>query len=420
MNAWPDSGCPYNFMRVAPCHALHALQARRRGQPHFVGERLVREIGIALKAIEDASVEGVQVQILRRAAKKTTGYDARARIGRNRLAPAWVPWCLSFANDATFDVLALVTDPARRTLAETFGIWFRLLKVLVPALLAVRVLQACGAVEWIGALLSPAMSLVGLPDVLGIVWATVLLTNMFTGIVVFFEIAGDLPLSVEQVTVLGTLMLIGHSLPVEGAVARRAGVPWRTTIALRVGGALVLGALLHAAYGALDVLQAPASFVWRPAPAPDSTLGWALAQTVWLMVIFLIILVLVVTMKSLRRFGLERWIHLALAPLLRLLGIGPAAANVVVIGVALGLTYGAGLLIRDLDDGAMSPRDGYLALCFLGLVHSLVEDTLLILALGADLSGILWARLLFSIVVIAALARWLAYADRRAAKAEQG
>ena len=37
--------------------------------------------------------------------------------------------------------------------------------------------------------------------------------------------------------------------------------------------------------------------------------------------------------------------------LLRVLGIGQSAANVTVIGVALGLSYDAGLLIRDLNAG---------------------------------------------------------------------
>ena len=84
-----------------------------------------------------------------------------------------------------------------------------------------------------------------------------------------------------------------------------------------------------------------------------------------------------------------------------------------VVGVALGLSYGAGLLIRDLDAGVMSRRDAYLALCFLGLLHSVIEDTLLIMALGADLSGILWARMIFAFVVIAVLARVLSYRDTR-------
>ena len=288
-----------------------------------------------------------------------------------------------------------------------------LLKIMIPALVIVKVLQELGALQVIGSVLAPVMSLTGLPAELGIVWATTLLTNLFSGIVVFVSMAGDLSLSIEQVTVLGTLMLIGHSIPIEGAVARRAGVPWWVTIALRVGGALVLGSLLHAFYTHFNLLQEPATIVWSIPETDDSLTSWTLAQIKTLVMIYFVILSLIVLLKALQVLGLERIIHIGLVPVLRVLGIGRSAANVTVVGVALGLSYGAGLLIRDLDEGMMSRRDAYLALCFLGLLHSLIEDTLLMMALGSDLSGILWARLVFSFVVIAVLARLLSYWEAR-------
>lgn len=297
----------------------------------------------------------------------------------------------------------------RSVLWETAQVYWVLLKVMVPALVAVKLLQEWGAIDGLGVLLSPAMSLVGLPAIVGVVWATTLLTNVFTGVVVFLQIAGDMALTVEQVTVLGTMMLIGHSLPVEGAVARRAGVPWWVTIALRVGGALLLGGMLHIIYTKFDLYQMPAQVVIQLAPTDNSLESWAFAQLNTLALIFFIILTLIVLLKTLSALGLERMMHIGLSPLLRVLGIGQAAANTTVIGVALGLSYGAGLLIRDLGRGVMSRRDSFLALCFLGLVHSMIEDTLLIMAIGADLSGILWARLLFSIVVVALLARFVNY-----------
>jgi hypothetical protein len=65
------------------------------------------------------------------------------------------------------------------------------------------------------------------------------------------------------------------------------------------------------------------------------------------------------------------------------------------------------LIIQDLDKGVMSRKDAYLTICFLGLTHSVVEDTLLIMAMGADLSGILWARVVFSFVIIALMSQTL-------------
>lgn len=303
--------------------------------------------------------------------------------------------------------LSQILRAARSVIVESLGIYAVLLKIMIPALIVVKVLQELGALQIMGSVLAPLMSLTGLPGELGIVWATTLLTNMFSGIVVFAGMAGDLSLSVEQVTVLGSLMLIGHSIPIEGAVARRAGVPWWVTIALRVVGALVFGSILHFVYTRFNLLQEPAIIVWNMVDKDDSLASWVLAQIKTLVIIYFVILSLIVLLNTLRLLGLERIIHIGLVPVLRLLGIGRAAANVTVVGVALGLSYGAGLLIRDLDDGVMTRRDAYLALCFLGLLHSVIEDTLIIMALGADLSGILWARIIFAFAVIGILARML-------------
>ncbi|WP_433924267.1 hypothetical protein ACN06F_15810 [Vreelandella sp. 21] len=294
-----------------------------------------------------------------------------------------------------------------RVLQDALRVYVTLLKILIPALLIVKGLELLGMIEWLGAALAPLMSTLGLPEQMGVVWAAALFTNLYTAIAVFFQVVGETPLSVEQVTVLGALMLVGHSLPVEGAVAKRAGVPWWGTLVLRVGGALLLAWLLHCFYSYFGLLQAPVELVWQPSFSSAPTLsGWALAQLETLALIFVIILALIVLLKLLKRLGLERWIHLGLLPLLKLLGIGRSAANVTVIGFTLGLSYGAGLLIRDVQNGVLSKRDSTLALCFLGLCHSVIEDTLLILMLGADITGILWARLFFAVIVTAVIARW--------------
>ncbi|UDM06923.1 hypothetical protein LG409_16355 [Halomonas sp. NyZ770] len=292
-------------------------------------------------------------------------------------------------------------------LQDALRVYVTLLKILIPALLIVKGLELLGGIGWLGSLLAPLMSVLGLPEQMSIVWAAALCTNLYTAMAVFLQVAADTPLTVEQVTVLGALMLVGHSIPVEGAVAKRAGVPWWATLVLRVGGALLLAWLLHCFYTYFGLLQVPAVWIWQPSFSSAPTIsGWAIAQLETLALIFVIILALLVLLKLLKTLGLERWIHLGLLPLLRLLGIGRSAANVTVIGFTLGLSYGAGLLIRDVQTGVLSRRDSKLALCFLGLCHSVIEDTLLILMLGADLVGILWARLLFAVIVTAVIARW--------------
>ncbi|WP_165855612.1 nucleoside recognition domain-containing protein [Marinobacter sp. JSM 1782161] len=304
-------------------------------------------------------------------------------------------------------------------LHETRVVYLTLLKILVPALIIVKVLESIGFTQWLATLLAPLMGLLGLPEELSIVWAATLLTNIYTGMAIFYNLSLDQALSVAQVTVLGTLMVVGHGLPVEGAVARRAGVPWWLTLVLRVGGALILGMILHHSYQTFDWLQQDNTLVWQPDALDTSLSAWLWAQCQTLITIFFVILALITLLRGLRAIGVERLLHALLFPLLRLLGIGRDAASTAIIGITLGLSFGGGLLIRDAESGRLSPRDAFLTLAFLGLCHSLIEDTLLVMLLGAHLSGILWARLALAFLVIGVLAR-LPISQRKSEHPEAG
>lgn len=296
---------------------------------------------------------------------------------------------------------------------EAAKVYWTLLKVMVPALIIVKVLDMLGGVTLLGHLLAPVMQWVGLPGEMGIVWATLMLTNIYTGMSVYFSLGMSESLTVAQVTVLGSLALLSHSIPIEGAIAKKMGVSWRVTIALRVVGALVLGGFLNGIYNHFQLLQQPSQLLWQPSAVADtSLLGWGKNQLETLAWIYVIIFVLMALLRILRVLGVERLIHALLFPLLRMLGIGRDAANVAVIGVVLGLTFGAGLLIKEAESGNLTRRDIFLTICFLGLCHSVIEDTMLVLLLGADLSGILWGRIVFALAVIAILAR-IGFVSRR-------
>lgn len=300
---------------------------------------------------------------------------------------------------------AAAAAPIRRLLHDAFASYLLLIRLMVPALVIVKALDMMGGTQLLAKLLEPVMRLVGLPAEVGIVWSAAMLTNIYTGLAIYADMSMDVPLSVAQASVLGTMILVAHALPVEGAVAKATGVPWAATLLIRLGGALLLGTLLHAWYSGTGSLQQTAVMLWRPESTDASLLAWALAQLRALVMIFVIIVALMALLRILKALGVERLMHAMLAPLLRVVGIGREASNVTIIGFTLGLSIGAGLLIREARTGALSRRDIFLTMAFLGLCHSVIEDTLIILLLGADLSAILWMRLAFAIVVTALIAR---------------
>ena len=140
----------------------------------------------------------------------------------------------------------------------------------------------------------------------------------------------------------------------------------------------------------------------------DSSLqAWAMAQLQSLLMILVIIALLLTLLKFLRLVGVERLLEVILAPILRLMGIGREATTLTVVGMTLGISIGGGLLIREAEQGHISRRDIFASLTMLGLCHSLIEDTLLMMLLGAHVSGIIWLRVLFTLVILALITRAL-------------
>jgi len=294
-----------------------------------------------------------------------------------------------------------------RLLRQAAKTSYDLFKITVPVSIVIRVLMVLGVVDYLGAALGPVMRLVGLPGSMGLVWATAIVANIYGGMVAFAAIAPGADLTVAQATVLCTMMLVAHGLLTELRIAQKSGPRLRAMAVLRLAGAVAIGWLLNRAYTLGGFLQGPNALAWNPRPPDDSWAAWAVSQIKTLAVIFVIILVLLLALRLLDRVGVTGLLVRLLGPVLRVLGISKAAAPVTIIGMTMGMTYGGGLIIQEAKSGRLAKRDIFFSLALMGLCHSLIEDTLLMVALGAHTSGVLWARMAFALAVVFLLVRVL-------------
>lgn len=282
-----------------------------------------------------------------------------------------------------------------------------LFKVMVPIIVVVKILKEAGLIEYLAAPLGPLMEWLGLPAGLGLAWATAMVSSIYAGLLVF-QAVSDAVLTQAQVSVFAILVLIAHNLLVEGQVTKRCGVSFLGQNALRFFGALGCAWCFKAACDAFGLFGGPAAMLWLP-PAQEAGLAaWALGELKNLGSIFLIIVALMALMRILGALGLTRLLERLLTPLLRIMGIGPTAATITVVGMTMGLAYGGGLIIHEAQAGHIPRRDIFAAVSLMSLSHALIEDTLLLALIGASPWGTLGARLAFSLVVTAALARWAA------------
>ncbi len=306
---------------------------------------------------------------------------------------------MSFAvSDCPRAILRVIVDAAR--------ICLDLFKVMVPILIGVKILKELGWIVYLAKPLAPLMGLVGLPPECGLTWATAIANNLYAALAVHAALVPSMdPLTVAQATVLATMMLIGHNIFVEGAITKRCGVSFWGQAALRLGGALACGALLHGAFSLLGIFGDPAPLLFTP-PAEDAGIGvWALSEAKNLGMIYCVIASLVGLMRLLDALGVTRFFETALMPFLRLMGIGRAAATITVIGLVMGLAYGGGLILHEVQAGRVKRRDVFSALSLMSLSHALIEDTLLMYLIGATLWGTFVGRLVFSLAVVAVLSR---------------
>lgn len=300
---------------------------------------------------------------------------------------------------------------------ESASISFTLFKIMVPIIVIVKIIKELGVVEYLSLPLAPLMTLVGLPKEMGLVWATALVSNIYSGIIVLASLVGDHPLTVAQATVLGVILLVAHALPIEIKIVGESGPRMWFQVFLRVIGGLVLGFCLERIYTLTGTHQGPAAMLWSPSSTTDpSIVMWALGELKNLVWIFLVINGLVSFMRLLDAIHLIDFMNRMLSPLLKFIGIGPKATSITIIGLTMGLSYGGGLIIHEARSGNVSESDVFFSLSLMGLCHSLFEDTFLLMLIGGAFSGLFWGRLVFALLAVALLVRVTAMIGPRMAE----
>lgn len=169
--------------------------------------------------------------------------------------------------------------------ADIISTTVSLFKVMIPMIILIKIVEELGGVTLLGDWLAPFMDTLGLPSSVALVWATTMLTNLYAGLLVLINT--DVSLTVAQVTVLSSLLLISHSLPIEGVISKKAGVPMWVILLLRVGGGVLFAWLQHVYYTSTASNQHIAPILWKNEPPVYASYGdWAIGQVESLLTIF--------------------------------------------------------------------------------------------------------------------------------------
>lgn len=291
-----------------------------------------------------------------------------------------------------------------RSTSQALSVYRMLLLIIVPISITVECLARLGMIEFISPAFAPIMNLVGLPPELGLAFLTALLISLWAGIALLFTLVPVESLSVADVTIFSALILFAHALPMEQKIIQQVGPRFLFTTLLRLLGGLIYAFLLHQLFSATGWLQEPVNPTWVPLTEAQSWSAFMLSLCEAMLLMGVILFGLFWLLELLRQVGIINLLMRAISPVLRTCGIKSEAAPLTTVGLLLGISYGAGPLFHEAQSGTISPRQILLSCVFMGFAHSMVEDTILVVAVGADVFSVLVGRFLFALVATGMIA----------------
>ncbi|MGG0595919.1 nucleoside recognition domain-containing protein [Bacillus altitudinis] len=277
-------------------------------------------------------------------------------------------------------------------------------KVIFPVTILVSILQHTPVMDWIIQFIRPFMSLFGLSGEAAIPLVLGNMLNLYAGIAAILT----LELPVKEVFILAVMLSFCHNLIIESTVAAKVGLRVSVILLVRISLAVVSAIVIH--------------LVWQGGEEPEQYGLLTAAQSAdvpssWFMIVLLalqkavlgvlqlacIVIPLMIIIQFMRDLG---WLHTLskwLSPFTRMLGMKENTSMTMVAGLTIGLAYGAGVMMKAVEEDGVSKKDLTLAFIFLVACHAVVEDTLIFIPLGIPVWPLLLIRLISAILLTAAI-----------------
>ena len=280
---------------------------------------------------------------------------------------------------------------------EIMSVSIPLYKILIPFVFIIKFLEIVGFVDLVTKGFQPLMATIGLPSELGIIWVTAIVVNIYAALILFVSIVPLMDVTTSQITILTVAMLLCHNLAIESAISKSAGVSFLFTIFYRLFAAFFSCFFLNLIYSNFNFLNNPFVMSFTIEPQEAGLIPWLRGQIFNLLYIFFIVTIIVTILEILKAIGIENILKKILVPPLRFFGINESATKIIIVGMTLGLQFGGGILIKEVNSGKIDKQSIFLSILMINLVHAIIEDSLLMLAVGGHYSGVIIARILFGL-----------------------
>jgi len=274
----------------------------------------------------------------------------------------------------------------KTSLRSAFKSSVLILKLIVPLYILSDILLYTGWLDKVSFLFEPIASFLGLP----LQTALSLAAGVFINIYAAIALAAPLGLSPYEWSIMGLFLGVCHSLVIESAIMKKLGISYAYSFVLRfVMGFVSVYPLrffpdrwFENSIKQNSISQIKYSDFWQM--LNHSFVGsLELSFKIILLVGFIIILMDVIKSTKIVQSYSQK----------------VSTSFSILAGLILGITYGAGVLIKEARSGDLSKKDILFIATFLMICHSVIEDTLLFVIFGANIWILIGVRVLFASLV---------------------
>ena len=216
-----------------------------------------------------------------------------------------------------------------------------------------------------------------------------IISGMFLNVYASIAFAAPLDLTIHQWTILAVFIGICHSLIVEGVIMKKIGLSNTYSYSLRVMVGFIVAfitSLLPSSWFHSTITNN--TFVQTHYDSITQLLYNSILESMILsvkVIILITLLIFIMDFIKTRKF------------------IEDSKKNVskgfsLTVGIFLGITYGAGILIKEVESGKISKNDIFFIGTFLMICHAIIEDTLLFVIFGADFTITIAIRTIAAII----------------------
>jgi hypothetical protein len=197
------------------------------------------------------------------------------------------------------------------------------------------------------------------------------------------------------------MCLVSHNLPVESTVQSKTGSGfWEMTI-LRIVMSIVIAFCLNWAlprngWATIGVTVSAELYD----NIRDVFFLWFTSSMKVIITISLVVTALMILHYILDEFKWMQGLSSLFAPLMAVFGLPRNTAFLWLVGNVVGLAYGGAIMVEQVEQKKLSYANSRLLNYHLAVSHSLLEDTIIFIAIGIPAVWIIVTRLFFAIVVV--------------------